>query len=223
MCFNSTISIISYIIGFSSSLLLYKRGYQIEGVFYGWVVQMQLIEYLLWINNKKTTINKNLTKLGIAFTHLQPYILYLAINHFNKNKLPLYVHQLMFIFLILNLIYFNVNSKLLNLNTIGIPNKLELQWKIQYGKYKRFYLIFLSLLLILTINGLNKYNYLNAVLIFITYIGSYIKYDKTKGVGSVWCVFAAYVPFLLNIIYYINDNNDNNNNEKNKSLLFFGR
>lgn len=89
---------------------------------------MQLIEYLLWNNNKCNSINKIITKIGISLNHFQPYLLYLAIIYFNGfNQLSLYIHQLVFIYLCVNIFYFYVNYQLLFRCTIGIENKKELQ------------------------------------------------------------------------------------------------
>ena len=56
MCFNSYVSLGSYIFGLANSIILFRRGYKIEGVLYGFIIQMQLIEYLLWNNNKCNSI-----------------------------------------------------------------------------------------------------------------------------------------------------------------------
>lgn len=201
MCFNSSISIASYIFGLVNSIILFKRGYEIEGAFYGFIIQMQFIEYLLWLNNRCNAKNKFITKIGISLNHLQPYVLYLLILKYNKGILPTQMHYLMLCFLILNINYFIINYRLLNRCTIGVKNKKELQWKIQYGLTKKFYYLFPFILALLFIKGLKKYNYLNAFLIVITFVVSYIKYYDKKAVGSVWCIMAAYIPFLLNIIY----------------------
>lgn len=201
MCFNSSISIASYIFGLVNSIILFKRGYEIEGAFYGFIIQMQLIEYLLWTNNKCNNKNKFITKIGISLNHLQPYVLYLLILKYNEGILPIHIHYLMLCFLILNINYFIINFKLLKKCTIGIENKKELQWKIQYGLTKKFYYLFPFIMALLMIKGLKKYNYLNAFLIVITFMISYLKYRNSKGIGSIWCLMAAYISFLLNIIY----------------------
>lgn len=204
MCFNKDISLISYIIGTLSSIFLYLRGYKIEGILYGFIVQMQLIEYLLWLNNSCNNINKIITKIGILLNHLQPIVLYLLIVYFNNKIKNYYIHHIIIIiYIILTIIYLIYNNKLLENCTIGIPNKQELKWSIHYGNQKKYYYIFLFTLISLTIIGFKKYNYLNAYLILLIYLISYIKYNKTKSVGTIWCLFAAYMPVLLNIIYFI--------------------
>lgn len=201
MCFNSSISIASYIFGIINSIILFGRGHEIEGAFYGFIIQMQLIEYLLWTNNKCNNKNKFITKIGISLNHLQPYVLYLLILKYNYGILSTRIHYLMLCFLILNIYYFTINFKLLKKCTIGVENKKELQWKIQYGINASFYVLFTFILALLMFKGLKKYNYINAFLIVITFIISYFKYRNKKAVGTVWCIMAAYIPFLLNIIY----------------------
>jgi hypothetical protein len=206
MCINKEVSLITYGIGICSCIILYLRGYKIEALFYGFIIQMQLIEYLLWLNNRCDNINKIITKIGIFINHLQPVILYLLVINLNdkiNEYLKIIIHISIIIYLISVSIYFSFNYKLLNSCTIGIPNEKELQWDIQYGKNKIFYFIFVISLVLLLLLGLNKNNYINAYIIFLTFIISYVKYFETKSIGTIWCLLAAYIPLLLNIIYTI--------------------
>ena len=205
MCFNKDISILSYIIGLCGCILLYYRDYKIEALFYGFIIQMQLIEYLLWLNNSCNWINKTITKLGIALNHLQPIILYFLIIYISKltRHTKIIINLIIIFYIITTIGYIGYNYKLLNTCTLGIENEKELFWEIQHGLLFEYYHIFCFVLILLILLGLNKHNYLNAYLISLTLIISFIKYDTRKGVGTVWCLFAAYVPVLLNIVYSI--------------------
>jgi len=100
MCINKEVSLITYVIGLSSCVILYFRGYKIEALFYGFIIQMQLIEYLLWLNNRCNNINKIITKIGILINHLQPVFLYLLVINFNNNineYLKIIIHISIFI------------------------------------------------------------------------------------------------------------------------------
>ena len=205
MCYNKTVSIISYVVGLSNCYILFRRGYKIEALFYAYVIQMQLVEFLLWSNNKCNGMNKNITKIGIGLNHLQPIVLYYIVLYYTKN-IPDYIHYLVVMYIVLNVMYFMHNYKLLHKCTIGIVNKKELEWSIQYGKMTRFYFIFVFMLAILCIVGMQKHNYLNAFLLVFTFAISYVKYRDSKGVGTIWCIIAAYIPLLLNIIYTIEEN-----------------
>jgi hypothetical protein len=207
MCLNKEISLTTYAIGIISCILLYYRNYKIEALFYGFVIQMQLIEYFLWLNNKCDSTNKIITKIGILINHLQPVILYLLIIFLNYNNINEYIKIIINIIIIIYIIsiiyYFSYNYKLLNSCTVGIPNEKELQWEIQYGKSRRLYYIFVFTLCLFLLFGLNKHNYLNSYLMLLSLIISYSIYEKTKGVGTIWCLLAAYIPVLLNIVYTI--------------------
>jgi hypothetical protein len=206
MCINKEVSLITYVIGLSSCVILYLRGYKIEALFYGFIIQMQLIEYFLWLNNRCDNINRIITKIGILINHLQPVFLYLLVINLNdkiNEYLKIIIHISIIIYLISVSIYFSFNYKLLNSCTIGIPNEKELQWEIQYGKNKEFYYIFASTLVLLLLLGLNENNYLNAYIILLLLIISFSIYYETKGIGTIWCLLGSYIPLLLNIVYTI--------------------
>ena len=89
MCFNKNISLFAYIFGISNCIILYQRNYKIEAFLYGYIIQMQLIEYLLWSYNDCNDINLIITRIGIGLTHTQPIFLYYLIKYYNnldKNK-----------------------------------------------------------------------------------------------------------------------------------------
>ena len=206
MCFNKDVSILSYLIGFSGCILLYYRDYKIEALLYAFIIQMQLIEYLLWLNNSCNLINKTITKIGIVLNHFQPIILYFLIIYYNSN-LDKYrkniINLIIIIYITTTIAYLIYNYKLLDSCTIGIENKKELFWQIHHGNFKKYYYIFVFALFFMILLGLKKHNYLNAYIILASIIISYIVYDKNKAVGTIWCLFSAYIPLILNIVYTI--------------------
>jgi len=52
MCFNAPVSFATWLAGMSGSYYLYSLNKKPEAIFYAWVVQMQLVEFLLWKNQK---------------------------------------------------------------------------------------------------------------------------------------------------------------------------
>lgn len=181
--------------------ILYHRNYKIEGLIYGFVIQMQLIEFLLWSNNNCNNTNIIITRIGIALNHLQPIFLYYLVKIYNKEIDEKIIDIVISIYIILLIFYLIHNREAFNKCTIGTPNKKELNWFIHYGDYKKFYCYFLFTLLILIIMGLKKYKYLNAGLILMSYLISYFKYKNVKSVGTMWCLLSSFIPFILNIIY----------------------
>jgi hypothetical protein len=130
MCFNSEVSLLTYFAGMSGTYVLYKENKIPEALFCGWVVQMQLVDFLLWQNSKKlnernelkkieqekcnngilcnidsiddcNNTNKFVSKLGLFINHLEPFVLYLGITKFSKKQLSIYIHIIIFIYFIL--------------------------------------------------------------------------------------------------------------------------
>jgi len=215
MCYNKNVSLFSYIFGTINCIILYLRNYKIEGLLYLYIIQMQLIEYLLWSNNSCNDINLIITRIGIGLTHTQPIFLYYLIKNNENNKNndgKLFIDEkiidiVIIIYIIFLILYLIHNKEAFNKCTIGIPNEKELNWHIHYGDQKKFYYYFVFTLCFLCIAGLNKYRYLNAGLLLFSFIISYIKYFDVKSVGTIWCLLSSFIPFILNIIYFIDELN----------------
>ena len=116
MCFNSRVSIITFIIGILGSINLFNLGYKPESFFYAWVVLMQLIEFFLWRNQPCNETNKKISNLGMFINHMEPIVFWIAILFFHANRLPLWVNLYMLFYLVFTLIYTkNALKKLLPL------------------------------------------------------------------------------------------------------------
>jgi len=211
MCFNKEVSILTYIIGILSCYNLYKQDYKIEALFFLWVVQMQFIEYIFWLNPICNKTNKLLTKIAIILNHTQPLILYILLIYYN-GKLPDYVHKLVLIFTIINIFYtiYDINKNDCSIVDNKISSHIIWEWN-SYEYHTLFYILFIiiSCILFYYIPNFN-YNYhysRNNILIFIYLISviiSYIIYSDKKSVGSMWCFAAALTPLILHFIYNYN-------------------
>lgn len=209
MCFNSTVSIITYFIGMIGSYKLYNMKLQPEAIFYAWVAQMQLLEFFLWklqpCNIQPTITNKNIyiTQIANIVNHLEPFVLWFAIVYFSKNQLSDNITHYMYIYTILTIIYtYNVLSTT-DCTTVSEKSKPHLHWKWNNGPYYvHFYTLFLITLLILAYNGLPyPRNVINTFIILFSYILSYLIYGDKHSVGAMWCYAAAFAPSLLILIY----------------------
>lgn len=205
MCFNPTVSIITYLIGITGSYKLYTSNLIPESLFYGWVVQMQLFEFFLWklqpcnVDQSITNTNKNITRIANITNHLEPFVLWFAIIYFSNVKLSTNINNYMYFYTLLTILYtYNVLSTT-ECTTVSDVSKPHLHWKWNNGPYYvQFYTIFLITLLILSYYGLEyPRNIINASIILISYILSYIIYQDKHSVGAMWCFAAAFAPWLL--------------------------
>lgn len=202
MCFNAPVSLTTYVVGIIGCIILLKKKYTPEAAFFFVVIQMQLIEYLLWKNQSCDNFNINITKLGIVINHMEPIIFWLAILMFSEKKLPLWVNGLMGGYIIAAIIYTNnVNN---NSCTVVTPESSpHLYWKWTSGKYEYiFYTLFLLTLILLSIKGL-KNGYHMAFIITLAFIISFFIYGKNKSIGTMWCFMAAFAPIIIPYFYKI--------------------
>jgi hypothetical protein len=207
MCFNAQVSASAYVIGVLGSLMLFRRGRIPEAIFYFWVVQMQLIEYILWLNQGVSegnpscgVINETATKLGVCINHLEPIVLWIAIKMFSPKKLPVYIDVIMMVFLCLTVLYTRgvfKNSMTNSCTTVTLESSPHLHWKWTQGSYGReYYLVFLCVLVMLSLYGL-PHGRINAVMIITSFLISYKLYGKTHSVGAMWCFSASFAPWIL--------------------------
>jgi len=200
MCFNAEVSIITYIIGMIGSILLFKKNYKPEAIFYGWVIQMQFIEFLLW-KNQPCPSDKNIkiSETGMIINHLEPIILWLAILFFSRRKLPIFINVLMLIFIVSTFLY-SKNIKI-QCTTVSAESKPHLHWKWNSANFSiPYYLLFLICLILLSYYGFNK-GYINALIVLISFIISFMIYGNKNVVGAMWCFFAAFGPWVLLYLY----------------------
>lgn len=209
MCFNSTVSLLTYIIGMTGSYKLYTLNFLPESIFYAWVTQMQLLEYILWslqpCNVKPIVTDKNIqaTKIATVVNHLEPFVLWFAILYFSNIKLQDNINQYMYIYAFLTVLYtYNVLNTT-ECTTVTKESDPHLHWKWNGGPYYvQFYTLFLITLLLLAYNGLPyPRNIFNSIIILISYLISYFIYYDKHSVGAMWCFAAAFAPWLLTILY----------------------
>lgn len=206
-CYDKTTSIVSYSIGTVASILLLKKknpSLKIAGTFFLTVSQMQLIEYLIWSNNKCDDYNIQISNIGSLIHHLEPVIYFIAIRYFNKNltkEQKKLLNILISVYLI-GLGGYSYNAYPLECTESTPEANYHLEWKWNHKKhYVSFYILFVSILILFSLIGLERpYNYIVAFLLLGTYIYSLYKYKSNKAVGTIWCWLAVFIPLVLLVI-----------------------
>lgn len=222
MCFNENISLLTYLTGLSGSAALLTKNKIPESLFYGWVVQMQLVDYFLWKNqpceiteknkicNKDELVNcnkanNNTTTAGIIINHLEPLVLFIGIMLFSNKTLPISIIILFIIFMIFLLFYtinvFSQDDEDNLCTTVTEESDPHLHWKWNYEEYNFIvYFFFVIILVLLSYYGLEK-GYINALVVTIGFAISKYIYGTKRSTGSMWCFIAAFAPWLLYFIY----------------------
>jgi hypothetical protein len=210
MCFSANVSLITFLIGITGSALCFKVGtveYKIVGIFFAFVVLMQLIEYLLWKHQICDSYNKNLTRSALLINHLQPIILVACIFLFNKeNVSPKMIWLLVFYTVVISLYSFKFlksGSCTMKSNTSG-NSHLIWKWNI-LDHADIIYAIFLISLMLIGIWGFptKSSGILFALLCFFSFMFSRFIYGKQNVVGAMWCFFAAFIPIFYLVKHVI--------------------
>ena len=201
MCFSARVSALTYAIGMVGTIALWHHGFQPEAVFYGVVIQMQLIEFILWKTQPDCgRLNHAATLLGMVVNHLEPIALYLALIYFSR-PLPIWVHITMGVFVIVSIIYTATamqqeEGTCTRVTPQSCPH-LYWAWNTHPEHARPYYIFFLICLVLLSLYGLGDHGRTNAVLLFVSFVVSHIIYGSSHSTGAMWCFAAAFGPVLL--------------------------
>ena len=209
MCFNYKVSLLTFLIGTVSSLILIKKGnakYNTENIIFGifliFISSIQFMDFLFWIDlSNKMGINHITTLIGPLLNIGQPVILYLiklmyfydsVINDINIYDSGVFILNLFyFIFLIKAYLQFLSNEKLVTSTSHGI---LKWPW-IKYSST-----LFYMVLLVVNIFYLTNFKY-SLYIFLITYFFLYLSYRFfSYNISELWCVFGAFIPIAIMIL-----------------------
>jgi hypothetical protein len=201
MCFSADVSLGTFISGIVFSVLCFSLGTaegKIIGVFFGIVIFMQLIEYLLWKHQECDEYNKNLTIAGMILNHLQPVILFLAVLLFNKN-IPSNNLKIMILAVILYAIAIIPYSLQFNkfCTQKGKESNNHLVWKWNNMDHAGIvYIIFLVSMMIITFLGMPAHKVIHTLVVLLSFVISAVIYGKQEVAGALWCFIAAFAPLV---------------------------
>lgn len=204
MCISARASIIAFIIGIISSVILinygnkkYENENKVVGYFFIFVVLMQLVDFMIWIDLKCCKgLNTLATFLGSIFNNIQPFVLFLLANHFleKKNDIVTGINYLYFIYFIWKTLTLYQKEKL----CVTTNSEGHLDWIWKYDFNYMFYFIVLLMNVFFFFEA--KYIIVVIILSMLTLIGNIFKFKKS--VGELWCVQIVIVPLIHTI--YIN-------------------
>jgi hypothetical protein len=204
MCFSARVSAATYVIGTIGTVALWKRGFKPEAVFYAVVIQMQLIELVLWTTQPECgRVNRMATVAGILVNHLEPIALWLAIIYFSRH-LPSWLHGVLIVFILLTIWYTigairSDGTACTRVTTTSCPH-LHWAWNRQ-AAYPYYYIFFVLCLVLLSVYGLQPNGGKHALLLLISYMVSFVIYEDTHSTGAMWCFAAAFMPLVLLFLY----------------------
>jgi hypothetical protein len=205
MCFNDKVSLFTFALGTTFSLLLIFKGNQkykpeniTSGIFFIFISLIQFMDFLFWIDlNNEMGINKITTILGPVLNAFQPVILYLIKVFYYKPDL-ISMKNFNLPFLIINTVYtlFFAKGYFNFLNTSKLTTgtshgHLKWPWVEYFNPY--LYLIVLALNIFYMFDLKYATTLFTITYAFLGLSATYFNYN----IGELWCFFGSFIPFIF--------------------------
>jgi hypothetical protein len=208
MCYSKEVSAITYGIGSISSGLLYKVAsdrdddtLKIVALFFLFVIQMQLVDFILWSSGPKcTSINKLTSNIGSILNHAQPVVLYSLVRYFNKegyDKHKRLIDGLIIVYIVALIVYSLTSMPISKCSEASIDKHMKWYWNLGTNSgilYTTYIIAFAGLFYYGT---KPPYNNTIGIIAVLSYMYTSVMYRKTWVIGSMWCWIAALIPVFL--------------------------
>jgi hypothetical protein len=208
MCYSREVSAITYGIGSISSGLLYKiaadrydNSLKIVALFFLFVIQMQLIDFVLWSSGPKCTrVNVLTSNVGAILNHVQPIVLYALIRALNKDEYKKHhkiLDGLLTLYTIALIIYTVFVMPINKCSEVSLDKHMKWYWNLGINS-GLLYTIYLITLVSFFYYGIKPpYNKIIGIFAVISCIYASIRYRKSFVIGTMWCWMAALLPVFL--------------------------
>ena len=223
MCFSPEASLFSFIFGMFGAYLVYTINtpfHKAIAIFFAYVACIQLIEFILWINQSCTIYNKIASITNMIFINSQPIVMALVILYFSpylneiiflktNAKTIIYGLLAIYIFFIIPYTYDKLTNNNYKKSFCTLKSKktkhLHWNWHGDNFFYRTFiYTFYTILFMIIPWIGFPKNNVglIFATYVFLSFLFSLMFYKQE--LGSMWCFFTVFGPILYYFLYKYN-------------------
>lgn len=205
MCFNKKLSLMSFLFGIISSIILITYGNQyninvnmVIGCFYIYISLVQLSEFLMWSDIKcESGLNKVASNIMPVMVYLQPVVYHIILNIFIYDKSNnLINNNVLHIINILYalLVFSRYNELESSCTTINEDNHLT--WDFTQYDVRISYNI---MIILNSINYIHQTNIqIHLVWIYLMFIFSY--FYTTKNLAELWCFSSTSTPLIVFLV-----------------------
>lgn len=206
MCYSAESSLSTFLVGSTSSLylLLFSNSpiYKHAGLFFISVAFIQLLEYLMWTDQKCGIINDTASRLIVPVLSLQPIAIFLGGYIFNTTVLD--KNTLYYILLLLTIglshaLYKKFSDKRSYCSKPNIDGALAWAYMEEHNFKNIFTMLYYIIFLIAPFMLKDK---VKGMIILAAGLTTYLysRFSVTSSHNSRWCFFAAYLPILFVIL-----------------------
>lgn len=205
MCYSLEISIAIYLLSlpiFTFFALSNKLDYKFLGLIYVYIIQMQLLEGLMWYDQKCQGLNQIVSRISYYFILCQPLVIFLATVYINSlRKQP--INQILILLMIPYFLYllYHLKTKFTQDELCTLPYKNQKHWLVwKWNKFKMPIIWFVSLFIPLVISNVFKPSPIvifTIMYILVTLVLSNTLSPMKFSGGSLWCFSQGALPILL--------------------------
>lgn len=203
MCISFEISVVSYIFGLTLFYLIYERGMyndQWIAMFMIFILQIQLLEAVMWKDQECSGSNQTASMLAYFFTILQPLANYLAMMYtVGYNDTTKYISLAMIPYYVSTVWYMRENFPSSNELCTRPADECWLEWK--WMKQSIYWVIWFicGFIPFLALPDKSFNGVFPAVYLIISFMISFNFGTDTKYVGkpSIWCFLQILMPILI--------------------------
>jgi hypothetical protein len=203
MCISAEVSISAFIFCSITCIYLYRRNKPNDrwiAIAFGYLGCMQLLEYLMWIDQECSGLNQIATDLGFIHNILQPLVS-LLVAYLMIKKLPKWIYIPFLIYIIYSLPKIWISKKKNQCSKPCSEEKIGLSWEYTNTEHLTIVWLIFTIALCIPFLTMKKNGYIYFILIMGTYIAShFIAENRCQGAiipsnGSWWCLMATLIPF----------------------------
>lgn len=204
MCYSAESSQISFIVGSLGAIYLLNTKEPMlkhAGLFLFAVVFIQLLEYMMWIDQECGKLNEYASKMVYPVLIIQMMTIFLGAYLYKTT----FIHDKILVGLIAFFFYMTLKTIYLNFTNDSIfwcskPNENSaLQWanfeNVTMNESLMYYLLFLIAPFLMKNK---KYGFTLLISGLITFIAT--RYENPYSNNSRWCFFSAFIPLILILV-----------------------
>jgi hypothetical protein len=191
------LALTAYLLGLVGSITLWTRGYPKEGVYYTWVVHVQLAEFIIQVTRHwSIAIPNACAVMGILVNHLQVVVLWMVCLWY-RITLPVHATVVLSLFTVSAMFYCILAIRVEITRCPQAPFQ-HLHWTYCNQPYvEEHYVLFLLSLILLSWYGLGS----NAVVVVGNFLGCNMLYGTSCVTGTLMCFTSTMIPWVLLVLY----------------------
>tara|TARA_B110000967_G_C18894613_1_gene569692 strand:- start:516 stop:1151 length:636 start_codon:yes stop_codon:yes gene_type:complete len=203
MCVNAEVSMAAFLFCSITSFYLYKRNNINDrwiAITVGYFGTMQLLEYLIWMDQECSGLNQKVTTIVFFQNILQPIVSLFVAYYMTNGKIPIWIYGIILLYIIYSVPKIWESKSPDQCSKPCKEGQLGLSWDYTLSDHYKIVWVIFALALgtpyLLMKKGYIYFSLLMGTFIMSIFIGEDRCGTSPAPSGSWWCLMATIIPFL---------------------------